>query len=437
MEQIWRQCITKLEGDVSTSTLSTYLRPLQAQVRGQRLLLLAPNAAVQRHVHDELMPMIRKEIAKLPGGESLAVEISVGGTRVVPEATVVDDREAPAGRSLGNLDSRYTFKTFIEGKTNAMARAAAWRVSEAPGVQYNPLLIYGASGLGKTHLMQAVGNRIREIQPKARVVFVTAEKFFRELLTAIGAGKTEDFKLHYRTADALLIDDIQFFVNKQSGQEELFHTFNELLDRKQQMVLTCDRYPEELENLDKRLRSRFASGLTQAVEPPELETRAAIFLSKAEQSGVRVSQDVALFIAQRIRSNVRQLEGALNRIAASAQITGAPITVDFARDTLKDMLAAYERLITLDNIKKHVSRYFNIRESDLVSARRTRSLARPRQIAMSLSRELTQHSLPEIGQSFGKDHTTVMHACAKVAELRKEDARLREDYENLQRQLSY
>ncbi len=434
--ELWQQCVRKLEGDLSGSDLSTYIRPLLAQMADKRLTLLAPNAAVQRRVSQDFLAIIRKRVARLEGGEELSVEIKVGLPRVNHEELAEGVEPAPELRSPGFLNPRYTFDTFIEGKSNARARAAAHSVALTPGTQYNPLLIYGESGLGKTHLMHAIGNAIRSRNPKANVIYVGAERFFRDLITSIQQNKTEDFKKRYRSADALLMDDIQFIANKPTSQEELFHTFNELLDGRQQMVLTCDRYPEELENLDKRLKSRFTWGLTQAVEPPDLETRAAIFLSKSELAGVKVSQDVALFIAQRIRSNVRQLEGALNRIGASAQLTGREITVDFARETLKDMLAAYERLITIDSIKRHVSRYYNIREADLISARRTRSLARPRQLAMSLAKELTQHSLPEIGHSFGKDHTTVLHACRKIAELRKTDVAIREDYEKLLRQLS-
>ena len=285
--------------------------------------------------------------------------------------------------------------------------------------------------------MHAIGNRIREKNPRSRVLYVGAERFVRDLILAITRGKTEDFKNHYRQVDALLIDDIHFFAGKQQTQEEFFHTFNELLDGRQQMVMTCDRYPAELDNLDKRLKSRFTWGLSVQVEPPELETRVAILMSKASRNKTRLPEDVAFFVAQRIRSNIRELEGALNRLTASAGITGRPITVDFARETIKDMLAVYERLVTIDNIKRQVSTYFNIRVADLSSPRRTRSLARPRQIAMCLAKELTQHSLPEIGHGFGKDHTTVLHACRKVAELRKEDSRVREDYENLLRQLSH
>ncbi len=436
MEQLWQQCMRKLEGDLSGSDLSTYIRPLLPQLDDKRLTLLAPNAAVHRRVREDFLPIIRKRVSRLAGGENLSVEIKVGLPRAAAEAAGEEAEPAPELRSPGYLNPRYTFETFIEGKSNARARAAAHSVAQTPGTQYNPLLIYGESGMGKTHLMHAIGNTIRARNPRANVIYVGAERFFRDLITAIQQNKTEDFKKRYRSADALLMDDIQFIANKQSGQEEMFHTFNELLDGRQQMVLTCDRYPEELENLDKRLKSRFTWGLTQAVEPPDLETRAAIFLSKSELAGIKVSHDVALFIAQRIRSNVRQLEGALNRISASVQLTGREITVDFVRETLKDMLTAYERLITVDSIKRHVSRYYNIRETDLVSARRTRSLARPRQVAMALAKELTQHSLPEIGQSFGKDHTTVLHACRKVAELRKDDITIREDYEKLLRQLS-
>ncbi|MBI3171743.1 MAG: chromosomal replication initiator protein DnaA, partial [Hydrocarboniphaga effusa] len=334
----------------------------------------------------------------------------------------------------GKLDPKYTFEAFIEGKSNAQARAYALRVASAPGGEFNPLLIYGESGLGKTHLMHAIGNRIREKNQRGRVLYVGAERFVRDLISAIQRGKTEDFKNHYRQVDALLIDDIHFFAGKQQSQEEFFHTFNELLDGRQQMVMTCDRYPAELDGLDKRLKSRFTWGLSVQVEPPELETRVAILLSKASAK-TKLPEDVAFFVAQRIRSNIRELEGALHRLTASAQITGRPITVDFARETLKDMLASYERMITIDNIKRQVSTYYNIRVTDLSSPRRTRSLARPRQIAMRLAKELTQHSLPEIGHSFGKDHTTVLHACRTIASLRKKDTGLNRDYHLLEQVL--
>jgi chromosomal replication initiator protein len=442
--ELWHKCLRRLEGELSGTDLSTYLRPLQAQLADDRLLLLAPNRVVMNRVRDDFLPKIRKNLHAIAGDEAPAVEVSMGvlnkvkaAPAAVEHAGVAPEPPDSAPRSDGGkVDPKYTFEAFIEGKSNAQARAYALRVASAPGGEFNPLLIYGESGLGKTHLMHAIGNRIREKNPKGRVLYVGAERFVRDLISAIQRGKTEDFKNHYRHVDALLIDDIHFFAGKQQSQEEFFHTFNELLDGRQQMVMTCDRYPAELDGLDKRLKSRFTWGLSVQVEPPELETRVAILLSKASAK-TKLPEDVAMFVAQRIRSNIRELEGALHRLTASAQITGRPITVDFARETLKDMLAAYERLITIDNIKRQVSTYYNIRVTDLSSPRRTRSLARPRQIAMRLAKELTQHSLPEIGQSFSKDHTTVLHACRKVAELREKDVRVREDYENLLRLLSY
>lgn len=440
MVELWHKCLRRLEGEISGTDLSTYLRPLQPMLHDHQLVLLAPNRVVLKRVRDDFLPAIRRGLTAVAGDDAPTVEVSLTAPAKGKGAGVNGAaEEEPAARPAdgGKLDPKYTFEAFIEGKSNAQARAYAVRVAGAPGGEFNPLLIYGDSGLGKTHLMHAIGNRIREKNPKARVLYVGAERFVRDLVSAITRGKTEDFKNHYRQVDALLIDDIHFFAGKQASQEELFHTFNELLDGRQQMVLTCDRYPAELDGLDKRLKSRFTWGLSVPVEPPELETRVAILLSKAAQNRTRLPEDVGFFVAQRIRSNVRELEGALHRLSASAQITGRSITVDFARETLKDMLAAYERLITIDNIKRQVSTYYNIRVTDLSSPRRTRSLARPRQIAMALAKELTQHSLPEIGHAFGKDHTTVLHACRKVAELRKEDARVREDYENLLRLLSY
>jgi chromosomal replication initiator protein len=335
----------------------------------------------------------------------------------------------------GKINPDYSFANFIEGKSNSHARAAAQHVVETPGGAYNPLLIYGASGLGKTHLMHAVGNAIVARNPRARIAYLGAEQWMNHFTAAIRHGRTEEFKNLYRSVDALLIDDIHFFAHKERTQEEFFHTFNALIDARRQIVLTSDRYPKEIDGVDERLKSRFTWGLSVAVEPPDLETRMAILIAKAEANQVQLPKEVALFVAQRVRSNVRELEGALLRLTASSRLRGEPLTVDFARTTLKDLLAAYERMVTIDNIKRTVAGYYNIRVGDLNSPRRTRSLARPRQVAMALAKELTQHSLPEIGEAFGKDHTTVLHACRKVSELRQDDLKIREDYENLQRQL--
>ena len=443
MVELWHKCLRRLEGEIPGKELSTYLRPLQPHLNDRHLTLLAPNKLVLSRVREDFMPAINKSLAALVGDEAPTVEVSLTAPRAAPAEAKAPvngggaHEAEPAAKADGaRLDPKYTFEAFIEGKSNAQARAYALGVSDAPGGEFNPLLIYGESGLGKTHLMHAIGNRMLSRKPKSRVLYVGAERFFRDFVNAIQQGRTEGFKNHYRSADALLIDDIQFFAGKEKTQEEFFHTFNELLDGGQQMVLTSDRYPAEMDNLDKRLKSRFTWGLSVAVEPPELETRAAILLSKAQRLKLKLPDEVALFVAQRIRSNVRALEGALNRLHASHRLTGRTLNVDFARETLRDMLAAYERLITIDNIKRQVATYYNIRVADLSSKNRSRSFARPRQIGMALAKELTQHSLPEIGRAFDKDHTTVLHADRKIAELRKDDSRVREDYENLLRLLS-
>jgi len=338
---------------------------------------------------------------------------------------------------VSNLNPAFTFETFVEGKSNQLARAASLQVAANPGVAYNPLFIYGSVGLGKTHLMHAIGHRILDRIPDGRIIYLHSERFVADMIKALQHNAIDDFKQHYRTADALLIDDIQFFAGKERSQEEFFHTFNALLEGQQQIILTSDRYPKEVEGLEERLRSRFGWGLTIAIEPPELETRVAILQRKAEQSGVELPSEVAFFMAKRIRSNVRELEGSLRRVIANAHFTGKAITVEFARDALRDLLAVQSKLVTLENIQKTVADYFRVKVSDLHSARRSRSITRPRQIAMALAKELTQHSLPEIGQAFGgRDHTTVIHACRKVAELREQDANVDNDYTILLRTLS-
>ena len=347
-------------------------------------------------------------------------------------------RPAPAALvSPSSLVEGYTFERFVEGKSNQLALAAAQQVAEHPGSSYNPLFLYGGVGLGKTHLMHAVGNAMRCQNPEAKIVYLHSERFVADMVKALQLNAINDFKRFYRSVDALLIDDIQFFANKDRSQEEFFHTFNALLEGGQQMILTCDRYPKEIEGVEERLKSRFGWGLTVAVEPPDLETRVAILMKKAEQSHISLAPDAAFFIAQRIRSNVRELEGALKRVIASANFTGRPFDIDLIKDSLKDLFALQDKQVSLDNIKRKVAEYYKMKVADLMSKRRNRSVARPRQVAMAMAKELTHHSLPEIGDAFGgRDHTTVLHACRKIRELRDVSPDISEDYQNLLRALT-
>lgn len=433
-ETLWQRCLAQIENRLPEKDINLWLRPLEAVFNDEGLDLMAPNEVVRDYVERELRTPVANALSEL-GALPARIRVLVGGGE-----TAQTTQSKPASRPEtmpNNLDSRHTFNTFVEGKSNQIARAAAEQAAEPHNVAYNPLLIYGGVGLGKTHLMQSVGNRLLEHRPSAKLAYVRSEHFVNELITAIRHNRMDGFKAHYRSLDALLIDDIQFFANKERSQEEFFHTFNSMLESNQRIVITCDRFPKEVEGLEDRLKSRFSWGLSVAVEPPELETRVAILLSKAEANKATLPQEVAFFIAKRVRSNVRALEGALHRLIASAQITGAPITVEFAKVALHDMLAVYDRQVTLDNIQRTVAEYHQLRLSDLLGKKRTRSIARPRQIAMALSKELTNHSLPEIGQAFsGRDHTTVLHASRKIQELRETDTRVAEDYANLVRILT-
>ncbi|WP_444892427.1 chromosomal replication initiator protein DnaA [Microbulbifer sp. TRSA001] len=360
-----------------------------------------------------------------------------GMARPVPEQPARQVEVEGAIKHGSSLNRNFTFKSFVEGKSNQLGLAAAQQISDNPGGAYNPLFIYGGVGLGKTHLMHAVGNALLERNPNAKVVYLHSERFVADMVKALQLNAISDFKRYYRSVDALLIDDIQFFAGKERSQEEFFHTFNALLEGGQQIILTCDRYPKEIDGLEERLKSRFGWGLTVAVEPPELETRVAILMKKAEQVGVDLPHDSAFFIAQRIRSNVRELEGALRRVIANSQFTGRAIDDVLVREALKDLLALQDRLVSVDNIQRVVAEYYKIKVADLLSKRRSRSVARPRQVAMSLAKELTNHSLPEIGDAFGgRDHTTVLHACRKIRELQESDADIREDVKLLTRSLT-
>lgn len=362
---------------------------------------------------------------------------SVDTSNQIRSTTFAKTEQAPSGFQQNNLNPNFIFSNFVEGKSNQLARAAAQQVTENPGEAYNPLFIYGGVGLGKTHLMHSVGNAILEQKPNARIVYLHSERFMANMVKALQTGTMDKFKNFYRSVDALLIDDIQFFANKGRTQEEFFHTFNTLIEKNKQVIITCDRFPKEVEGLEERLKSRFGWGLTVAVEPPELETRVAILMSKAHSSKIELPNEVAFFIAKRIRSNVRELEGALKRVIANAQFTGRAITLDFVKDALKDLIAAQDKLISIENIQKTVASYYKIKVSDLLSQRRSRSIARPRQMAMALAKNLTNHSLPEIGDAFGgKDHTTVLHACRKIEQLKGESIDIEEDFSNLLRTLS-
>ncbi|HKK06588.1 MAG TPA: chromosomal replication initiator protein DnaA [Gammaproteobacteria bacterium] len=442
---LWQKCLDRLEGELSPQQFNTWIRPLHAVVEGQTLRLLAPNRFVLDWVNNRLMERISTIVDQVEQEAAYQVLLEVGSraTAPGPGAPAEADRPAAPGPAVAprshnsSLNPNFTFDSFVGGKSNQLARAASMQVAENPGAAYNPLLIYGGVGLGKTHLMHAVGNLMQKLRPGAKVVYLHSERFVGDMVKALQHNSINDFKRFYRSVDALLIDDIQFFAGKERSQEEFFHTFNALLEGQQQVIMTCDRYPKEVAGLEERLKSRFGWGLTVAIEPPELETRVAILMSKASQSGVDLPNEVAFFIAKRIRSNIRELEGALRRVMANAHFTGRAITLDFAKEALRDLLALQEKLVTIENIQKTVAEYYKIRVADLLSKRRSRSVARPRQMAMALCKELTNHSLPEIGDAFGgRDHTTVLHGCRKVVELKETDQRISEDYANLLRTLS-
>lgn len=478
--ELWQQCVDLLRDELPAQQFNTWIRPLQVEAEGDELRVYAPNRFVLDWVNEKYLSRLlellseratglapalslligskRTAAAALPSASmartqqsaSAAVtsdqaSLSVAPTATLPESPIVHsparvERNVQVEGGLKHtsyLNRTFTFENFVEGKSNQLARAAAWQVADNPKHGYNPLFLYGGVGLGKTHLMHAVGNHLLKKNPNAKVVYLHSERFVADMVKALQLNAINEFKRFYRSVDALLIDDIQFFAKKERSQEEFFHTFNALLEGGQQVILTSDRYPKEIDGLEERLKSRFGWGLTVAVEPPELETRVAILMKKADQANVDLPHDAAFFIAQRIRSNVRELEGALKRVIAHAHFMGRDITIELIRESLKDLLALQDKLVSVDNIQRTVAEYYKIKISDLLSKRRSRSVARPRQVAMALSKELTNHSLPEIGDAFGgRDHTTVLHACRKIAELRELDADIREDYKNLLRTLT-
>lgn len=481
--ELWQQCVELLRDELPAQQFNTWIRPLQVEAAGDELRVYAPNRFVLDWVNEKYLTRLLELLAERTNGLVPALSLLIGSKRsaaprlasapAVPTSTPAPAAPPPAVASQAEpsrssfdpmagaappaapvrtertvqvegalkhtnyLNRTFTFDNFVEGKSNQLARAAAWQVADNPKHGYNPLFLYGGVGLGKTHLMHAVGNHLLQKNPNAKVVYLHSERFVADMVKALQLNAINEFKRFYRSVDALLIDDIQFFAKKERSQEEFFHTFNALLEGGQQVILTSDRYPKEIEGLEERLKSRFGWGLTVAVEPPELETRVAILMKKADQAKIELPHDAAFFIAQRIRSNVRELEGALKRVIAHSHFMGRDITIELIRESLKDLLALQDKLVSIDNIQRTVAEYYKIKISDLLSKRRSRSVARPRQVAMALSKELTNHSLPEIGDAFGgRDHTTVLHACRKIAELKESDADIREDYKNLLRTLT-
>jgi len=434
-QNIWQQCLQHLEREIPAEDINTFIRPLEVISSKNRTRLVAPNSYVRDHITNHYLERIRDIFEHLDQARaSVSIE---DGLPVESDEKVRPSRLRSDETHSTGLNQRYRFDNFVLGKSNELGYAAASQIAQKPGDAYNPLLLYGSTGLGKTHLLHAIGNKIREQSPSTKVLYLDSERFVSDMIKALRHGSIDSFKKHYRSAGALLIDDIQFLAGKKSSQEEFFHTFNALLDSKQQIVLTCDRYPKEVEGLEARLRSRFGWGLTVAIEPPDFETRVAILMNKAQERGVQLKESVAFLVAKRLRSHVRDLEGALNTLIANARFTGREITDGFAREVLRDLLTVHDRLITIENIQKTVCEYYKIRIAELLSKRRHRSIARPRQMAMALCKELTQHSLPEIGDAFGgRDHTTVLHACRKIDELCETDGRLREDKVKLLRLLT-
>ncbi len=458
---LWNRCLDRLQQDLPTQQFSMWIRPLQVHHDSSTVTLFAPNRFVLDWVRDKYISQIGVLFSEFCGDDAPQLrlevkprteQVSSNGqnappirSRVPKQASTnttyahnpVKSNIIQSANHKSNINLNYKFDNFVEGKSNQLARAASMQVGDNPGGAYNPLFIYGGTGLGKTHLLHAVGNGIIDKKKDATVVYMHSERFVQDMVKALQNNAIEEFKRYYRSVDALLIDDIQFFANKDRSQEEFFHTFNALLEGNQQIILTSDRYPKEINGVEDRLKSRFGWGLTIAIEPPELETRVAILMRKAVENKINLPDEVAFFIAKRLRSNVRELEGALNRVIANANFTGRPITIDFVREALRDLLALQEKLVTIDNIQKTVAEYYKIKMADILSKRRSRSVARPRQMAMALSKELTNHSLPEIGDAFGgRDHTTVLHACRKIVQLREESHDIKEDYQNLIRTLS-
>ena len=422
---IFNKSVQQLEQNINTSEFNSWVKPLSFDLKENNFNVYAPNTFIEDFFREKYLPSI-----------ITFLENNIGRNKFILNLSVAEDKSED--KKITGLNTSYTFESFVEGKTNQVALAAAKQVAEhAERTEYNPLFVYGGVGLGKTHLMHAVGNKLLEDRPNAKICYVHSEKFVSDMVKALQLGAINEFKKFYRNLNALLIDDIQFFAGKEGSQEELFHTFNSLIEGGNLMIFSCDRYPKEIEGLEERLKSRFGWGLSVVIDPPGLETRAAILLQKAEQMDLSLPSECAFFIAQQVKSNVRELEGALKRVAANAKFAKSDIDITLVKDSLRDILAIQAKMVTIPNIQRVVADYYNIKTSELLSKRRNRSITRPRQIAMALSKELTNHSLPEIGDAFGgRDHTTVIHACEKTKELTQENLEIEEDYKKLRRNLS-
>ncbi|WAI11791.1 MAG: chromosomal replication initiator protein DnaA [Buchnera aphidicola (Macrosiphum albifrons)] len=447
---LWKQCLDRLQNELPTTEFSMWIRSLKAKLNNNILEIYAPNKFVLDWVKDKYLIRFKKILQDVCGSNSPLIKFEI--YQIYKEKKLKKNisknsfnkkliwSKIPACKNFtyrSNINKKHNFENFIEGKSNQLARSVAFQAAKNPGNSYNPLFLYGATGLGKTHLLHAIGNEILAYKYDIKIIFMNSERFVQDMVKALKNNAIEKFKLYYRSVDALLIDDIQFFAYKERSQEEFFHTFNALLEGNQQIILTSDRYPKEINGVEDRLKSRFSWGLTVAIDPPEIETRVAILIKKADENNVSLSNEVAFFIAKNLRSNVRELEGALNRVIVNARFTHRTITVDFVREVLRDILALQEKLITIDNIQKTVAEYYKIKVTDLLSKKRSRSIARPRQMAMAMIKKLTNHSLPEIGDAFsGRDHTTVLHACRKIEQLREESNDIKKDFLNLIRTLS-
>ena len=424
---IFNQSVKELERSMNAPEYNSWVRPLEFDLKENNFNIYAPNEFIENFFREKYLPKLMS-----------LLENSIGRNRFILNLAVQQTTNNISSYDRTGLNDNYIFESFVEGKSNQIALAAAKQVADqASGSKYNPLFLYGGVGLGKTHLMHAVGNKLKKERPDARICYLHSETFVSEMVKALQLGAMNEFKKFYRGLNALLIDDIQFFAGKEQSQDELFHTFNSLIENGNLMIFSCDRYPKEIEGLEERLKSRFGWGLSVVIDPPALETRAAILMQKANDMGLALSDECAFFIADQVKSNVRELEGALTRVAANARFTNAEIDIDLIKNSLRDILAIQARMVTIPNIQRVVAEYYNIRVSDLLSSRRSRSVTRPRQIAMSLAKSLTNHSLPEIGESFGgRDHTTVIHACEKVKELMQTNLEIEEDFKKLRRHLS-